>query len=232
MRGSAKPKRTGPVGGGPGARWALAVGGLLVGIGGVLAIPPPPPAASAAVGTAALSASVGRRGRTGATGDPTPATRDEAAAGRQQVGPPQAGSQQVAIGQSAPDGTAPAAAPADAPTLLDFPELHESAPVAPVSVADDGSLGIPDNPQILGWWRGGAAPGAAQGAVVVDGHVDSDRYGIGFFVNLRDLRPGEHVVLTDGHRDRDAMDASSRPASTRVTCCPPTNCSPPTARCG
>jgi len=169
----------------------LAAGGLLVGIGGIMAIPPAPPVASAAVRTAALSVTSAVAGGP-AAGDPTPASRDEPAAARQQIEP-----QQTPIGQSAPDGTAPADAPADAPTLLDFPELHQSAPVAPVSVADDGNLGIPDNPQLLGWWRGGAAPGASQGAVVVDGHVDSDRYGIGFFVNLRDLRPGEHVVLAD-----------------------------------
>jgi hypothetical protein len=180
----------------------LAAGGLLVGVGGIMAIPPPPPAASAAVVAPSATSAVADGP---AAGDPSPATGDAAA--RQQAGLSQAGlsqsglsqttEQQIASGQPEQAGTAPADAPADAPTLLDFPELHQSAPVAPVSVADDGNLGIPDDPMILGWWRGGAAPGATQGAVVVDGHVDSDRYGIGFFVNLRQLRPGEHVVLKD-----------------------------------
>jgi hypothetical protein len=164
----------------------LAAGGLLVGIGGIMAIPPPP--LDAAVRPAALSLT--------STAGPAPATEDQASAARQQTGPRQTVPGQAAA-PPADDGTAPAAAPAQAPTLLDFPELRESASVAAVSVADDGSLGIPDNPQILGWWRGGAVPGASQGAVVVDGHVDSDRYGIGFFVNLRRLRPGEHVMLED-----------------------------------
>jgi hypothetical protein len=81
---------------------------------------------------------------------------------------------------------------------LAFPELGESAPVQPVAVSDDGNLGIPDDPHVLGWWRSGARPNSSEGAVVIDGHVDSDRYGIGFFVNLRRLRPGQHVLLDDG----------------------------------
>jgi hypothetical protein len=163
MRTGARSERTGPAGGGPGARWALAAGALLAGVGGVLAIPSAPLDATATVGVGAVV---------------------EAAAAPASTGAPQA--------------TDDAATRAGVPTQLEFPELGKRAPVQPVSVADDGSLGIPDNPGILGWWRSGARPDGSAGAVVIDGHVDSDRYGIGFFVNLRRLRPGEHVVLTDG----------------------------------
>lgn len=100
-------------------------------------------------------------------------------------------------GSSQPGATDSPADP-NAPSQLALPEFGVSAPVQPVTVADDGSLGIPDNPQVLGWWRNGSALGAPGGAIVIDGHVDSDLYGVGFFVNLRRLRDGDHVMLTDG----------------------------------
>jgi len=56
--------------------------------------------------------------------------------------------------------------------------------VSPVGVSPQGDLGIPEDPNTLGWWDGSAAPAAGTGAVVIDGHLDSDRYGLGFFANL------------------------------------------------
>jgi hypothetical protein len=168
MPNGGKPERTRPAGGGPGARWALAMGMLVAGIGGLAAIPSAPTDATATIGTGAIVAAPA----------PAPTADDQAA--------------------PVVEGTAAGQTPGDAPTRLELPELDDSAAVLPVSVADDGNLGIPEDPQVLGWWRSGARPDSSAGAVLIDGHVDSDRYGIGFFVHLRRLRPGEHVVLTDG----------------------------------
>jgi hypothetical protein len=85
-----------------------------------------------------------------------------------------------------------------APTRLTFPGLGITTSVVPVGVDDVGNLAIPDNPQLLGWWQDGAAPGGGAGATVIDGHLDSYQYGIGFLVNLRRLQPGDQVVL-DGN---------------------------------
>jgi hypothetical protein len=63
-----------------------------------------------------------------------------------------------------------------------------SAPIIPVSVAGDGELGIPEHPQLLGWWASGAAPTQPAGNVVLVGHVDSAEFGRGLFARLPDVR--------------------------------------------
>jgi hypothetical protein len=119
------------------------------------------------------------------------------------------------VAEGALTGTtdAPALAPmaigGPAVTGLEFPALGgEQAPVSPVGVSPEGALGIPDDPNQLGWWDGGAAPSARTGTVVIDGHLDSDRYGLGFFVNLRRLKPGDPVALTDAAGNRSQWTVS------------------------
>jgi hypothetical protein len=81
------------------------------------------------------------------------------------------------------------------PTRLTFPGLGITTSVLPVGVDDAGNLSIPDDPQLLGWWQDGAAPGDGAGAVVIDGHLDSYQRGLGFFVNLQRLQPGDPVAV-------------------------------------
>lgn len=71
-----------------------------------------------------------------------------------------------------------------------------SAPVVPVTV-EVGALAVPADPSVLGWWATGARPGSGVGSVVVDGHVDSARTGLGVFARLRTLDVGQQVALTD-----------------------------------
>jgi hypothetical protein len=72
-----------------------------------------------------------------------------------------------------------------------------AAAVDPVGVSPEGDLAVPDDPNRVGWWDGSAAPAAGTGTVVIDGHVDSQRFGDGFFVNLRRLQAGDTVAVTD-----------------------------------
>ncbi len=81
------------------------------------------------------------------------------------------------------------------PVVLWMPRLGLSARVVPVGVGPAGALAVPEDPSVLGWWSSGAAPGDASGSVVVDGHVDSARYGIGVFARLRELKVGDTVEL-------------------------------------
>jgi hypothetical protein len=83
------------------------------------------------------------------------------------------------------------------PTRISFPAQGVDAPVVPVATSAAGSLDLPDDPRTIGWWVGGAAPGAAAGNVVLAGHVDSHRLGIGTFAVLRSLDVGDSVVVTD-----------------------------------
>ncbi len=100
-------------------------------------------------------------------------------AGRARVGEP-------------PRPTPPVAGP---PLRLLFSALPVDAPVVPVDVAPDGSLDVPADPALVGWWRAGSRPGSATGTVVLAGHVDTDATGPGALFRLADARPGDRVVV-------------------------------------
>ncbi|GAB2572378.1 class F sortase [Microlunatus antarcticus] len=71
--------------------------------------------------------------------------------------------------------------------------------VVPTGVAKNGQMALPEKPTELGWYRFGAAPGDRRGAVVVAGHVDSDRYGAGPLTRVAGLERGDRVELHDGY---------------------------------
>lgn len=101
----------------------------------------------------------------------------------------------------------PSPAPSTSPQLRDFPDGIEPARVRIPSIGvdadvielgqlDDGSLETPEDFSETGWWRGGPRPGQL-GAAVIAGHVDSTS-GPAVFYELRNLREGDRIVLTDG----------------------------------
>ena len=85
------------------------------------------------------------------------------------------------------------------PRHLALPSLHVDAPIMPVEIHPGGDLTVPDNPHVLGWWQAGARPDTRQGSVVIDGHVDTATDGPGALFSLRQLRPGDPVLLTTDH---------------------------------
>ena len=80
------------------------------------------------------------------------------------------------------------------PVALAVPSLGLAVDVEPVSVAEDGQMSIPDEPDRAGWYRFGPAPGDRAGSVVVAGHVDTTS-GPGAFLTLTRVREGAEVVL-------------------------------------
>lgn len=76
------------------------------------------------------------------------------------------------------------------PRRLVVPMLAVDAPVVPIT-APDGVLLPPSDPQVLGWWRDGARPGAARGGALITGHTVSS--GGGAFDDLETLRRGDEV---------------------------------------
>ncbi len=86
------------------------------------------------------------------------------------------------------------------PVRLRIAAIGVNAPVVPVGVAADGTLGIPAPPSVVGWWAGGSSPGRASGATVLVGHVDSAAQGPGALFRLQQLRPGAAVTVTAGGR--------------------------------
>ena len=90
--------------------------------------------------------------------------------------------------------------PAFRPTALRLPS-GRTAPIQRSGVRDDdGSLEIPDDPDVVGWWTGGALAGEPYGGTVIAGHVDSRRYGLGFLAEMRSVRTGQAVVLSNARR--------------------------------
>jgi sortase family protein len=101
-------------------------------------------------------------------------------------------------------GTAPEATRArrvpGAPRRVVIPALHVDAPVVAVR-APGGTLVPPSDPQQLGWWAGGAEPGARTGSALVTGHTVHT--GGGALDDLETLRRGDRVaVRTDRGRIR------------------------------
>lgn len=97
-------------------------------------------------------------------------------------------------GPSAPAPT-PAATPGVRPEVVVVPALGVEAPVTPIRTVD-GVLTPPSDPQEVGWWSGGARPGASEGAAVVTGHTVHT--GGGAFDDLETLSPGDRVVVRSG----------------------------------
>lgn len=85
---------------------------------------------------------------------------------------------------------------ADRPARLRITRLHIDAQITPVSVDHTGSLTVPDNPRVTGWWKGSARPGASAGSVVIDGHVDSATRGLGALFRLSEVRPGDRMIIS------------------------------------
>ncbi|MFF0202225.1 class F sortase [Streptomyces sp. NPDC005017] len=86
------------------------------------------------------------------------------------------------------------------PQRVDIPGLGIQAPVVARGLDGDGAVDPPpfDQPGVVGWYAGGAAPGAP-GAAVLVGHVDTETRPAVFY-KVSALVPGEtvRVVRDDG----------------------------------
>lgn len=81
---------------------------------------------------------------------------------------------------------------AGAPVRLLIPRLGVAAPVISVA-AKGGVLVPPSDPQVLGWWSGGAEVGAARGGALVTGLTADE--GRGALDELGTLRTGDRVTV-------------------------------------
>lgn len=79
------------------------------------------------------------------------------------------------------------------PVKVAVQQLGVTAPVVGINAAH-GALTPPSDPSMVGWWSGGAQPGAARGSAVITGHTVHD--GGGAFDNLDKLVPGSVVVVS------------------------------------
>ncbi|MCX2924070.1 class F sortase [Streptomyces sp. NEAU-W12] len=113
------------------------------------------------------------------------------------------------------------------------------APVRPVGVTGQGTLAVPSNPTVAGWYRFGPAPGSSRGSAVLVGHVDSDSGTLGEFAALSGVRPGDRVevhraeaapavyrivartTVPKGDLPSSVFRRTGSPVLTLITCAPP-----------
>ncbi len=91
------------------------------------------------------------------------------------------------------------------PDIVVVPALGVRAHVTPIATRS-GALTPPSDPRDVGWWSGGARPGAGTGAAVITGHTVHT--GGGAFDDLDELQAGDRVVVMSGRR-RVSYDVSS-----------------------
>lgn len=83
------------------------------------------------------------------------------------------------------------------PVEVDLSSIGVRATVVPVGVGRDGQVRLPPNPRVMGWYEFGPAPGATNGgSVVLAGHLDSRRFGLGPLVLLRESAVGDRIRVS------------------------------------
>jgi hypothetical protein len=74
------------------------------------------------------------------------------------------------------------------------------AVVRPVGVTRDAQMQLPRDPRVMGWYEFGPAPASGTGSVVLAGHLDSHRFGVGPLVRLRDVVVGDPIEVLSSDR--------------------------------
>lgn len=81
------------------------------------------------------------------------------------------------------------------PLQLRIPRIAVEAPFEPVGVLADGSMGVPKQPDRVGWYAFGPRPGE-RGSAVVAGHRGW-KNGMAVFDRLSELRAGDTILVAD-----------------------------------
>ncbi len=97
-------------------------------------------------------------------------------------------------------------APSAPPLEVLVPRIGVRSRLVGLRLNLDGTVQVPDNYGVAGWYRDGPAPGDP-GAALILGHVDSTT-GPGIFFRLRELRKGDSVLVrrADGTTARFVVD--------------------------
>ena len=79
------------------------------------------------------------------------------------------------------------------PVWLTVPAIGVRTRLVDLGLNRNGTLQVPENTEVAGWFTGSPRPGAI-GSAVIAGHVDS-RTGPAVFFWLRTMRPGERIYV-------------------------------------
>jgi sortase (surface protein transpeptidase) len=101
------------------------------------------------------------------------------------------------------------------PVRLEIPSIHVTSPLARLGRGADGTVEVPSQWGVAGWYALGPRPGDPGSAVIL-GHVDSTR-GPAVFYRLRELRPGDQIDIAraDGSSVRFVVQRTARYLKTR-----------------
>jgi hypothetical protein len=84
--------------------------------------------------------------------------------------------------------------------VLLVPSARIKASIVRVGLAPGNAFGAPDNPEVIGWWESGPAPGQV-GNVLLDGHRDysdlDDNLGTGVCWALPNTGVGDAILIRD-----------------------------------
>jgi LPXTG-site transpeptidase (sortase) family protein len=107
---------------------------------------------------------------------------------------PDAGQQGAlpASGLNAPRGPA---LPTSRPARLDVPSVGIHTNLVDLGLNPDGTLEVPSEPLLAGWYTGSPTPGE-RGPSVIAGHVDARETGPAVFYRLSQVAPGAAVDVT------------------------------------
>lgn len=88
----------------------------------------------------------------------------------------------------------------DLPKFLTIQKLGlTNVQIAQVGLTKDGAIGAPLTATQVAWYNGSAKPGAASGALFIDGHIAADTHGgHSVFTNLSKLVVGDKITVTRG----------------------------------
>lgn len=108
-----------------------------------------------------------------------------------------------AAGPDRPDSTTPT----PRPVRVKIPAIEVDASIVALGLQPDGSIEVPQDWDLTGWWQDGPEPGE-EGPAVILGHVDSTA-GPAVFTGLHALQPGDEVIVDreDGSQVRFAVHA-------------------------
>ncbi|GCE26908.1 hypothetical protein KDA_23920 [Dictyobacter alpinus] len=83
------------------------------------------------------------------------------------------------------------------PVHIRIPAINVDTDIEPVGVLPTGNMDTPQNNPWdgTGWYSSGTKPGE-KGSAVIDGHVDRPGGGPAIFWNLRNMKPGDKVIIT------------------------------------
>ncbi|WP_432056605.1 class F sortase [Streptomyces sp. bgisy022] len=153
---------------------------------------------------------------------------------------PTAPAREPVSGAATSDPAAPVSPREEArPRRILVPRVGLDARIEPVGVASDGSMALPTDPAVAGWYRFGPVPGADRGSAVLAGHVDDETGDLGEFAALYDVRRGDRIEVRRSGADPVVHHVVSRstvpqedlppsvfrregdPVLTLITCAPP-----------